>query len=82
MVADRLLEKQTDPDVKRRHMLFITQAGLDALDAVRDIVSHEPEDAFWMLSQEEHAQTVALLRKVTAAYVERFQNFDRKDRRL
>lgn len=78
LIADGLLERRPDPDVRRRQQLFITAAGREVLDRVREIVEREPEDAFWMLSKKEHAQTVALLRKIAAAYVERHNGLDWK----
>lgn len=78
LTQDGLLERQADPETRRRQQLFITPAGEAAMETVRDIVLDEPQDTFWMLSPEEHAQTVALLRKICAAYVERQRGIDRK----
>lgn len=71
LIEDQLLDRRTDPDIKRRQQLFITDAGQVVLDKVRDIVGREPEEAFWMLSENEHAQTVRLLRKISNAYIKR-----------
>ncbi len=78
LIADDLLERRLDPEVRRRQQLFITDRGRDVLDAVRAISERERHEAFWMLSDEEHAQTVALLRKISAAYVERQRGADWK----
>lgn len=78
LIADGLLERRADPETKRRQQLFITEAGRAVLDDVRAVIGREAEEAFWMLTPEEHAQTVALLRKISAAYVERHQGLDWK----
>ncbi|MGR3368320.1 MAG: MarR family winged helix-turn-helix transcriptional regulator [Sagittula sp.] len=81
LITDGLLDRRPDPETKRRQQLFITDKGRTALDEVRGIVGREPEEAFWMLTAEEHAQTVALLRKIAAAYVERHNGLDWKRNR-
>lgn len=71
LIEDQLLDRRTDPNIKRRQQLFITDTGRAVLDEVRDIVGREPEEAFWMLSADEHAQAVKLLRKISDAYIKR-----------
>lgn len=78
LLADGLLERHADPNTKRRQQLFITDAGRSVLEDVRAIISREPEEAFWMLTPKEHAQVVAFLRKIAAAYVERHKGLDWK----
>ncbi|MCA2012221.1 MarR family transcriptional regulator [Cereibacter sphaeroides] len=78
LTLDGLLERRADPETRRRQQLYITPAGETVLETVRDIVLDEPQDAFWMLTPEEHAQTVSLLRKICAGYVERQGGMDWK----
>ncbi|WP_068297846.1 MarR family winged helix-turn-helix transcriptional regulator [Pararhodobacter sp. CCB-MM2] len=78
LTVDGLLERRADPETRRRQQLYITPAGETVLETVRDIVLDEPQDAFWMLTPEEHAQTVSLLRKICAGYVERQGGMDWK----
>ncbi|EAU46135.1 transcriptional regulator, MarR family protein [Salipiger bermudensis HTCC2601] len=78
LISEGLLDRRPDPETRRRQQLFITDRGREVLDEVRAIVGREREEAFWMLSPEEHAQTVALLRKISNAYIERHKGLDWK----
>lgn len=71
LIQDGLLRRGTDPNMRRRQPLFITPEGQRVLDEVRRIVERERSEAFWMLTDEEHAQALTLLRKVTDAYIRR-----------
>lgn len=69
LIASGLIDRRPDPQSRRRQLLFITPKGEEHLDLVRDIVHRERHEAFGMLSDEEHAQAVRLLRKVAGAYL-------------
>jgi len=62
-----LIERRVNEQDRRRALVFLTQAGKDALTAFQARIKTFAEDFFAPLSQEERAQLGSLLDKIIAA---------------
>ncbi|MBZ4021549.1 MarR family transcriptional regulator [Rhodobacter sp. TJ_12] len=71
LIDDGLLERRADPDTRRRQCLFITEQGRAVMDQVRAVLDTERAQMFGVLSDEEHAEALRLMRKMAAGYVQR-----------
>lgn len=76
LIENALLERRTDPVRRRRQLLFITPKGEEQVEKLRAVLKRERAEAFGMLSDEEHAEVVRILRKATSAYICRLDKTD------